>query len=593
VSNGPAGEYGSVEGIDFSTESAVQYGTYAPMMAPATAGTMLVSPTVAIPAPLASTGLSARGPPPVAPRAGVSSAMRRQRSRSFDNGVVNYASLPRHAGAPSAAPPPPPPPPGVEAATYATSTYAPAMPMMRAAPAMPPPRSTMMAGNATMTLDRRGTTAAAASAFVDSGSATLSRGRKTLARTNRVNAKQRAGTMAFTASDANTFSTFSTFAAPLAFSQSERQPPRIPAPIAPDAPKLGGGGTTNIPAPIAIVPTRQLPPGPPPGAPPLESRISRMPDVPMLVVRESQGLLTDDSGAEVSLLGLLSSRDALPLISAMYGAALFEEQTLLNSVCRFLDPHKALRALLIEAIDAEMVANPGSNVFRDTTSPASVLLCTYATLVAQPYIVDTARTTLEELARDPTVSDYNNLDHIQRWSTGLLETAAASLFDCPAPLAWLLATVRTCAQQRNRSTAVTVAVARFYFLRVICPALMTPVACGALAREPSQGVARAVRQVCKVMKALANLTTFKNDVPMIPLNSYLQSNYARMTSIVDSISSEAPSLASVPPLASLADADAIHMKYIRNLLQRKLPEIEKALSDIVLIRKINLIVNSS
>jgi hypothetical protein len=65
-----------------------------------------------------------------------------------------------------------------------------------------------------------------------------------------------------------------------------------------------------------------------------------------------------------------------------------------------------------------------------------------------------------------------------------------------------------------------------------------------------------------------------------------------MTSIVDTISSEAPSLASVPPLASLADADAIHMKYIRNLLQRKLPEIEKALSDIVLIRKINLIVNS-
>lgn len=576
----PQGEYGSVAGIDFDAPS--PYGAYAPMMA------------AKAPEYAAAPATLALGPPPP--------VVRRQRSRSFGSGggdaiagKTPYASLPRQFAQ------------AAEAAAYGTSAFPPSS----AAP--PPPPGSGGGG---------GTGALPSTTFVDSGSMTLSRGRKTLARTNRVNAKQRSGTMAFASDAASQFSTTMAFgdgapSMPPAYAQSMRAPPRMPPPIAPGMatmaipssqservpPRSGpppvpgaraAAMTGNLPAPIAVIPTRQLPPGPPPGAPPLESRISRMPDVPMLVVRESQGMLTDESGAEVSLLGLLSSSDtSMPLIKALCAAALFEEQTLLNSVCRFLDPHKALRSVLNDAVDAEMAAvNVASNVFRDTNSPASMLLCTYATLVAQPYVVDTARTMLEELARDPATKDYDNVANIERWSASLLDTAAASLFDCPAPLAWLCAAVRAGSARRFASTSATVAVARFFFLRLICPALLTPVASGVLTREPAQSVARAIRQVCKVMKALANLTTFKNDVPMIPLNGFLQRHYERMTQVCDTLSSDAPSLSSVPPLTTLADADAVHMKYLRDLLRRKLAQVEQALTDIALIRKINIVLNA-
>lgn len=348
-----------------------------------------------------------------------------------------------------------------------------------------------------------------------------------------------------------------------------------------------------LPPPIAMATTRALPPGPPPGAPPLESRISRMPETPMLVVRASQGVLVDESGAEISLLGLLSdTATSMPMLKALCAAALFDERTLLESVCRGLDPHNVLRAVLQTAIDTEMAAvSVGGNVFRDTASAASMLLCTYATLVAKAYIIDTARAFLDELARDRTVSDYNNLTNVERWSTSLLDTAAASLYDFPPTLAWLLNTIRTSSARRFASSP-TVSVARFFFLRIICPALMVPVGAGVLSSEPTTAVSRAVRQVCKVMKALANAATFKNDVPMIPLNNYVLNTTARMAEICDMVSTDVPPLGATPPLASLADADAVHLKFVRDLMQRKLGQIEQSLNDVSLIRKLNAFLNA-
>jgi hypothetical protein len=332
--------------------------------------------------------------------------MRRQRSRSFGDsagapgGPTPYASLPRHM------------------ADTAKSNAAAATPL----PAK---------------------IGVSASERAAGGFSRMSQSRGTLTRSNRFNNKGRSGTMAF---DSSTMSTMSTFNSPIgggggtrdlamssgtmafggppssgtmAFGGPPSRPPLAPPPSS-GAPMFatmsrisgsGGGGGAALPPPIAMSATRALPPGPPPGAPPLESRISRMPEMPMLVVRASQGVLVDESGAEISLLGLLSDAStAMPMLKALCKAALFDERTLLESVCRGLDPHNVLRSVLLTAIDAEMAdVGVGSNVFRDTASPASMLLCTYATLVAKAYIIDTCRAFLDELARDRTASDYNNL----------------------------------------------------------------------------------------------------------------------------------------------------------------------------------------
>ena len=72
-------------------------------------------------------------------------------------------------------------------------------------------------------------------------------------------------------------------------------------------------------------------------------------------------------------------------------------------------------------------------------------------------------------------------------------------------------------------------VSSFFFLRFICPCLVSPVAFGLASRPPSKPVTRGLTLIAKVVQNMANLVEFgEKEMFMNPLNPFIVENLDRM-----------------------------------------------------------------
>jgi len=120
----------------------------------------------------------------------------------------------------------------------------------------------------------------------------------------------------------------------------------------------------------------------------------------------------------------------------------------------------------------------------------------------------------------------------------------------------------------NEDGAEFTSVSSFFFLRLICPCLISPVAFGLISRPPSKHVTRGLILIVKVIQNLANLVEFgEKEGFMSPLNPFLVENFSRMKSFLLTLGKDEPTM-SVPALPDeeVFQTQGIHLARIYQLL---------------------------
>lgn len=101
----------------------------------------------------------------------------------------------------------------------------------------------------------------------------------------------------------------------------------------------------------------------------------------------------------------------------------------------------------------------------------------------------------------------------------------------------------------------SIAISSFFFLRLICPALLSPVLFGLSGQVQNEITSRTLTLLAKTMQNLANFVAFgKKEPHMEPLNVFIENNYERMHLLLDHIAT--PSVHLVSPRSS-ASSDIV------------------------------------
>jgi len=77
------------------------------------------------------------------------------------------------------------------------------------------------------------------------------------------------------------------------------------------------------------------------------------------------------------------------------------------------------------------------------------------------------------------------------------------------------------------------------------------------------------------VQAMANGVVFKKEVTMLPLNDYVRENSPLLNDVCNAIGAECD--APLTPLASVGDAESIHMRYVYLFMCQNREKVEKSL----------------
>jgi hypothetical protein len=296
------------------------------------------------------------------------------------------------------------------------------------------------------------------------------------------------------------------------------------------------------------------------------------------------------------LLQVLSGSSLLFVNALAVAAAGADEEPLLTALCCGLDAHGMLRDAIISGIAAEVASCPDATTLFRANNGTTKLVGAFTKLVGQQYLsalikpyiaeISTTKATCEVDASKLNREDYegvewneadivaDNIEQLKHWTTRLLTKVAASLGDVPPALKWLASALRL-GVQRKFPASGGVSVAGFYFLRFVCPALVAPVARGVTDKAPPPRIANVLKYVSKMMQAMANGVTFKKEAAMLPLNDFVRDKSTLVTDICATLSGDGATAAA--PLASIGDAESIHLRYVYLFMCQSREKVEKSL----------------
>mmetsp|Transcript_5812 Transcript_5812/g.14780 ORF Transcript_5812/g.14780 Transcript_5812/m.14780 type:complete len:376 (-) Transcript_5812:1576-2703(-) len=201
-------------------------------------------------------------------------------------------------------------------------------------------------------------------------------------------------------------------------------------------------------------------------------------------------------------------------------------------------------------VEAKAPENKGgknaNSVFRGN-SIASKALTSYAFRVGHNYLNQTLKPLILSICYTPDAwevdpkrldSDSNLDDNVEN-----LRAAAAMFFSkiqrsvdqIPPCLRLVCKQLQEVAQQ-NYPNHVQQLVGGFFFLRVICPALVSPIRFGVWKDPIPEHAKRPLILVSKTLQCLANAVKFgKKEAYMHPMNTFLKANESRMTHFLNEI----------------------------------------------------------
>ena len=255
-----------------------------------------------------------------------------------------------------------------------------------------------------------------------------------------------------------------------------------------------------------------------------------------------------------------------------------------------------ITALVVDEI--RQTSDP-SVLFRGN-SLASKSLDQYQQLLAGHYLMRSIGPQLGKILRRPACEldpsrapsqDKGALERsvsrLSRYAKDLCRSVFDSIACLPAPLSAIYramreeATLLQLAHPECQVNLVHLSISSFFFLRLICPAILNPKLFGLASDHPSQAANRTCTFLAKLIQTSANLVVFKEFDPMFPLNPLVADLGAQIQKFVGLISNpQITNLSSSATLNPSASSAALihHEIYLEKdlcLLQTLLDQIEK------------------
>ncbi|KCV69132.1 hypothetical protein H696_04547 [Fonticula alba] len=225
---------------------------------------------------------------------------------------------------------------------------------------------------------------------------------------------------------------------------------------------------------------------------------------------------------------------------------------------RLIVRHWTVRGVANERIqyinDYEIATSENtSTLFRSNTIASKMteqylrLLSTgYVASVLGPVIRSIQSTRLSYEVDNSRVDDIEELrKNARRLVTAcknLLDLASTNLDQFPADLSYILSRIRSSVMSRfpNDAKAHYTCVGGFVFLRLLCPALLSPRSFGLVTEQPDDRATRALMLIAKVVQNVANLVPDKSlkDLSSVPeVASFINESHDVMRSFLVRISS--------------------------------------------------------
>jgi hypothetical protein len=152
----------------------------------------------------------------------------------------------------------------------------------------------------------------------------------------------------------------------------------------------------------------------------------------------------------------------------------------------------------------------------------------------------------------PGVDLDDSADKLQALASAIFENLRDAVGSMPTGARALLRMLseRVAAKFPEMRTRI---VGGFLFLRVLCPALVTPLECGLVSAPVTRDAHRILVLTCKLLQNISNEIDFGEKEPFMErFNGYLRSMYAQMHRLLADIAGVSPAEA---PTAALATAD--------------------------------------
>jgi len=248
------------------------------------------------------------------------------------------------------------------------------------------------------------------------------------------------------------------------------------------------------------------------------------------------------------LIDILTQQDIV-IIATL--CKVYESEELSKTVIRIFNSEGQALRLLIQLIYRELKSskhNDGQTLFRNDTMGTKTTR-NYFKMIASSYMKKILEPLANELIANPKGYEIDlkklgpntteNLEENQRrledMAQKYLTRIVDSVNEIPLNMRRFFHMLRQLVKQCFPESELT-SIGGFFFLRFLCPAIVSPEAFGVVDEINDPECRRALTLVAKVLQNLANdVQHFKEDF-MEPLNGFLTRNSSRMTSFYEEIS---------------------------------------------------------
>uniref|UniRef100_UPI00358F3DFB ras GTPase-activating protein 1 isoform X2 n=1 Tax=Myxine glutinosa TaxID=7769 RepID=UPI00358F3DFB len=228
-----------------------------------------------------------------------------------------------------------------------------------------------------------------------------------------------------------------------------------------------------------------------------------------------------------------------------------QDRSLLASTLLRLFRHYGHEAALLRTLNncEILLEEEATTLFRATTL-ASTLMEQYMKSTAWPFLKHALRDTVLRILESRQSCELNpsklekgedllaNLNHLLSLLSELVERIFQATEFFPMNLRMLFGCLQAAVQRKwpANDTMRTRVVSGFVFLRLICPAILTPKAFGIISDPPSTVAARTLLLVAKSLQNLANLVEFgAKEAYMEGVNPFIIQNKQRMITFLDQL----------------------------------------------------------
>eukprot|EP01112_Ceratiomyxa_fruticulosa_P013951 TRINITY_DN3958_c0_g1_i1.p1 TRINITY_DN3958_c0_g1~~TRINITY_DN3958_c0_g1_i1.p1 ORF type:complete len:612 (+),score=150.03 TRINITY_DN3958_c0_g1_i1:172-2007(+) len=212
--------------------------------------------------------------------------------------------------------------------------------------------------------------------------------------------------------------------------------------------------------------------------------------------------------------------------------------------------------LLQWAIKSEVMCTESEATLFRGVSVASKLVSSYFKLKGVNYLKKVLHILLREVVQngshlevDPTKIDKNdtlkaNQERLMFHTKVIFDTLCKSTNECPYPIRQVFRIAQEEVSQRFPDMKQKV-VGGFFFLRFLCPSMVTPEGYGLIEEVPSPKARRSLILVSKILQNLANQVEFGNkEEYMCIMNGFITGNMVQMNNLLDILANPPD----VPPL---------------------------------------------